>query len=300
MRMWMIWTAIGLLAQPSADRAMGQPSGPATRPYVTAHDAPLEASERQVASQGRHRQYRVEFNGIEKGRRVPAFVYVPEGEGPHPAVLLQYGSGGNKNTNYIVAVGREFVEAGFVVLTIDVPGRGERRGQADGDTLRDRVDETLGDYSRAVDYLASRVDVDASRLAFVGISWGAITGIPFVAHDQRVKVMASLVGGGNFQGWLKDGRTDEQRRASAPYDPIYHVGAIAPRPLLLLNVTRDQLVSRFFADALHKAAGEHAKKVWLEADHFFNGVDRQQVTRDVVVKFVKEGLGGERAERMVK
>ena len=84
----------------------------------------------------------------------------------HPAVLLQYGSGGNKSTNYIVALGEQFVARGFVVLTIDVPSRGERRvsrrqGAAGRRCFaRGMFPWYLGDYSRAIDYLSARPDVD--------------------------------------------------------------------------------------------------------------------------------------------
>jgi hypothetical protein len=39
-------------------------------------------------------------------------------------------------------------------------------------------------------------------MAYLGISWGAITGITYAAHDPRMKVVVSLVGGGNFLGWF--------------------------------------------------------------------------------------------------
>ena len=57
-----------------------------------------------------------------------------------------------------------------------------------------------GDYSRATDFLTARPEVDKDRLGFVGISWGAITGITYVAYDPRIKAMGSMVGGGNFLG----------------------------------------------------------------------------------------------------
>src|SRR5688572_9804699 len=70
-------------------------------PYRVDHTAPLDATERLVTETPKYAQYRVEFNGI-RGDRVPAFVYVPrDGKAVHPAVLLQYGSGGNKSTYYI-------------------------------------------------------------------------------------------------------------------------------------------------------------------------------------------------------
>lgn len=265
-------------------------------PYSVDHDAPLDAEEVVDTKTDAYTRYRVEFNGI-KGDRVPAYLYIPRGKkGPHPAVLLQYGSGGNKNTNYIVALGEQFVEKGFVVLTIDAPFKGERKPR-NARTWRSffgdsgRFQWYLGDYSRAVDYLVQRKEVDPQRIGYAGISWGAITGITFVAHDPRIKAMASIVGGGNFLGTLKVDVPDDTKRAAQRIDPIYHVQKIAPRPLLLLNVTKDQLVPRFFSDALHKAAGDPktTKKVWLETDHFFNGVDRYAVLAEVI-EFMEEGL----------
>lgn len=270
---------------------------PAPCPYPVDHDAPLDAEEKVVEKTAGYTKYRVEFNGVRKDR-VPGFLYVPsDGKKQHPAVLLQYGSGGNKGTFYIVALGQQFVARGFVVLTIDSPMKGERRPpraqrsfwSAFGE--RGRFQWYCGDYSRAVDYLASRPDVDPDRLGYGGISWGAITGITYAAHDPRIKAVASIVGGGNFMGPLADKveMARETIEAAKTFDPVFHVALIAPRPLLLLNVTRDQLVPRFFADSLHKAAGAGALKKWIETDHFFRGVDRYAILEDVIT-FMLENL----------
>ena len=92
---------------------------------------------------------------------MPAYVYVPKrkpsDKTPLPAILLQYGAGGNKKTDYIVAIGKQFASRGFLVITIDSAGCGERRGKDKGnDALglmsSERVMHFCGDYSRAVDY----------------------------------------------------------------------------------------------------------------------------------------------------
>src|SRR5437762_1129033 len=70
-------------------------------PYPTAHDAPLDATEKLITTTDDYALYRVEFNGIKPGSRVPANLYIPrksQFKAPYPAVLLQYGTGGNKNT----------------------------------------------------------------------------------------------------------------------------------------------------------------------------------------------------------
>jgi fermentation-respiration switch protein FrsA (DUF1100 family) len=73
------------------------------------------------------------------------------------------------------------------------------------------------------------------------------------------------------------------------FDPFYHVALIAPRPLLLINVTKDQLVPRILGEALQQAAPEYAKRVWLECDHFFNGIDRA-AEAGKVIDWVNENM----------
>ena len=262
-------------------------------PYATGHDKPLDAKEETVKEADDHTQFRVEFNGI-KGDRVPAYLYVPRRKvdapkTPLPAILLQYGTGGNKNTNYIVAIGKQFASRGYVVLTIDSPNCGERKGKEKspggilGKMNPQEIMHFCSDYSRAVDFLAARAEVDKERIGFVGISWGAITGITYVAYDQRIKAMGSMVGGGNFLGTYS--AKDVEKAASdgsKSSDPVFHVARIAPRPLLFINNKKDQLIWKSWAESLHRAAGPGSQVVWLEADHYFRGVDREKVCNSVI------------------
>jgi dienelactone hydrolase len=287
--------------QPKSDPPT--PKKPAT-PYETAHDKPLDVKEEIVEKAENHTLYRVEFNGI-KGDRVPAYLYVPKHAAdklvkPKPAILLQYGSGGNKKTNYIVGIGKQFVARGYVVLTIDSPNVGERNGKdpkgtSIGLASSEQVMHYCGDYSRAMDFLESLAEVDKNRLGYVGVSWGAISGITYVAYDPRVKAMGSMVGGGNFAG-LYTAKLAEKIAVdgSRSSDPVCHVARIAPRPLLFINATKDQLILKSWAESLHKYAGAGSKVVWLETDHYFNGVDRAAVC-DSVIDFMDEKLVGKRA-----
>lgn len=267
-------------------------------PYATDPAKPLDVKEEIVTEAADHFQYRVEFNGI-KGDRVPAYYYVPKKKDREkesfPAILLQYGSGGNKKTDYIVAIGKQFVSRGYVVLTIDSPNQGERRNKDTktagvfGMLGQEQVMHYCGDYSRAVDFLACRPEVDKDRLGYVGISWGAITGITFVAYDPRVKAMGSMVGGGDFMGLFSKSAAEKvAKEGSKSSDPVYHVARIAPRPLLFINVTRDQLILKSWAESLHKAAGTGSRVVWLETDHYFNGLDRAQICNSVIDFMDKE------------
>lgn len=282
-----------------ADVGAAQDKNTPPPPFAVDHGKALAAKEEIVKEADDHVQYRVEFNGI-KDDRVPAYVYVPKrkagAKSPLPAILLQYGAGGNKTTDYIVAIAKQFAARGYLVITIDSPGCGERRGKdKNSDPLglmsNDRVMHFCGDYSRAVDYLCSRGDVDKDRVGYVGISWGAITGITFCAYDSRIKAVGSMVGGGNFLGLYTPKSIEKAMNdGSKASDPVVHVGRIAPRPLLFINVTKDQLILRLWAESLHKAAGPGAKVVWLETDHFFNGLDRAAICASVIDFMDKELL----------
>ena len=159
--------------------AAGAASAPS---FAVAHDTPLEATEKEVGRADGIIQLRVEFRGI-KGDRVPAFLWLPEEKAdapkrPRTAVLTQYGRGGDKSTDYIVALAKGLAGAGFVALTIDAPYRGERGPEPKdiqfftSDTGKEVFLQYLGDYSRAVDYLVSRKEVDAAASA----TWARVGG----------------------------------------------------------------------------------------------------------------------------
>lgn len=286
-----------LVAFLSGAKGADKPATALLTPYQTAHSAALDAKEALVAEADNHTQYRIEFNGI-KGDRVPALLYIPKRKANEacPTVLLQYGIGGNKKTDYIVGIGKEFVARGFVVLTIDAPGTGERKiGEKKTSAIMgllggDQVMHYCGDYSRAVDFLCTRAEVDKDRIGYFGISWGAITGVTFVAYEPRVKAMISLGGGANFFfEYTPRAAEKAAREGSKSSDPAFHAARIAPRPFLLVNGTKDQLILRPWAEALHKCAGDGAKVVWLETDHYLRGVDRTEVCRSVI-DFMEKGL----------
>jgi cephalosporin-C deacetylase-like acetyl esterase len=51
------------------------------------------------------------------------------------------------------------------------------------------------DLGRAIDYVESRADLDADRLAYIGISWGSKLGPIMVAMEKRLKTAVFFVGG---------------------------------------------------------------------------------------------------------
>ena len=267
-----------------ADKA--EPAGQTKAPFRSDHAALLAPEEKPMDGGEKFTKLLVTFNGI-AGDRVPGHLYLPKtSSGRRSAVLVQHGIGDKKRATYIVATCERLAALGVIALAIDAPNRGDRAAKdqpgisfLNPASVQKWFQQHCGDYSRALDYLATRADVDPERLGYVGFSWGAITGITFAAHDERVRVMTSI-GGGSLAGYLAlPAKAGE--KLSASLDPADHIAHYAPRPLLLINSTKDQLVLPPLARVLHKAAGPGSEIKWYETDHFFNGIDRDAVLQSV-------------------
>jgi dienelactone hydrolase len=61
--------------------------------------------------------------------------------------------------------------------------------------IRDRAVRRAKDMRRAIDYAISRGDVDSTRLAFLGASWGRIWGPTAIAVEPRFKTGILYVAG---------------------------------------------------------------------------------------------------------
>ena len=104
--------------------------------------------------------------------------------------------------------------------------------------------------------------------------------------------MALIVGGGNFLGNYSPEAAAKNSKSS---DPVFHVARISPRPLLFINATKDQMIFRPWSESLHKAAGPGSKVMWLETDHYFRGVNREDVC-STIIDFVEKSVPVKKGE----
>jgi pimeloyl-ACP methyl ester carboxylesterase len=94
---------------------------------------------------------------------------LPDGPGPHPAVIVVHGDGPQTRTSTpgTRAVLQRFGEAGFAVFVWDKPGSGASTGEFDeGETLRQRA-AILAD---GIGVLAEHPSIDGDRIGLWGIS----------------------------------------------------------------------------------------------------------------------------------
>ena len=212
-----------------------------------------------------------------QGDPVPGNLYLPEDapnmwpKARHPALLLQFGTDGDKDIDYIVELAEGMVELGFVVLTIDMPGRGQRVGTSvEPEAYEDMVRWYMADYEVATNFLTTLPVVDTKKLAYAGTSLGAITGIPYCAADTRIKACISIVGGGSAYSGLP-----------ADIDPVQMVSQISPRATMLINGLFDPVIPYYYAKNLHNAVQRPYEKVWYSSEHYLYGVDRGELCASI-------------------
>ena len=118
--------------------------------------------------------------------------------------------------------------------------------------------QEVKDFRRSIDYLETRQDIDSKKLAYYGMSWGAMLGAIIPAVEERLKASV-LLGGGFFFGL---GRPEASQ--------INYVTRVKV-PTLLLNGRYDafyppETASKPMFDLLGTAAPDKQQKLY-ETDH---------------------------------
>lgn len=258
------------------------------------------------------------------GATVPGYVLLPKGvTGKGPAILYCHWHGGQYDigkeelfgTNATpVPAGPALARAGYVVVAIDAYGFGERNGRGPGGRAEKGgaaemtaakfnlwVGRTLWgmivrDDLIALDYLCSRPEVDASRVAVTGISMGATRTWWITALDDRPKTGIAVACLTRYQELI----TTEQLRAHGIYyfvpgmlkhfDAEAVVALSAPRPMLFMTGGKDAgspadgigrieaAVARVYALYGPEAAGRFRNIVYPDLGHVYTAQMWAQTT----------------------
>jgi len=204
-----------------------------------------------------------------------------------PGIVLMHGMPGTASS--VASYARLLAAHGAVVIAIDAPFA-RRAGSPVRFTATDRDEQIqlVQDLRRAVDVLRARPNVDAARIAYLGISYGGAMGALFAGVELRLAAAALVVGDGGlvshftgpedvgFLSGLSCGTRADWFRSMAPIEPIRFLPLASSTPLLLQNGRADELVPPADAEALHAAAPASATIRWYEAGHGLNA----QAARD--------------------
>jgi dienelactone hydrolase len=205
------------------------------------------------------------------GESYGSLLTTPEGEGPFPVVLFAVGSGGDP-TQWLPDSG-VLAKKGYATLLLD-PTYVQTTGKPEADG-RGFVDYVVH-IRRALDALETLPQIDASRIGFVGWSFGANVGALFSGVDDRVKAFAL---NGEFtmdeSNWLPSdpmgpGMTPKRYGARmSPFEPDLYFSHNRDARFLLLWGTKEGRQA-MIKQWRHDAAPTHAEWYLFNGGHAFD------------------------------
>lgn len=127
-----------------------------------------------------------------EGKEIVAYLRLPEGVRPAPLVFGINGLDSRKED--VAASTDSFLKLGIGVFAIDMPGTGQ------APILIDVGAERM--FSRALDYLQTRPDIDAKRIVVQGRSWSGYWAA-VLAYTERDRIRGAVVQGVGIDGYYQ-------------------------------------------------------------------------------------------------
>jgi dienelactone hydrolase/pimeloyl-ACP methyl ester carboxylesterase len=197
---------------------------------------------------------------------VTATLYLPEGKGPFPAVLMPIGhSAEGKAADYVQRGAILLAKNSLAALAYDPIGQGERRQLLD-DNGRPAISSSTSEHTmagvgallvgrntasyrvwdgiRSLDYLTSRPEIDAKRLGCTGCSGGGTLTSYLMALDDRVAVAAPSCYVTSLERLFatigpQDAEQNITGQVAFGMEHADYLTMRAPKPTLICAATRD-------------------------------------------------------------
>ena len=230
---------------------------------------------------------KITFDAAYDSEQMIAHLFLPKGvEPPYQVAVYWPGSGALEERTFEGTSEREYTEivvmSGRALIFPIYKGTFERgTGQLPGlekepYAVMDWLIKCCKDMRRSVDYLMTRDDIDTDKMAYYGMSAGALMGPMAMAIEERFKTGILIVGGfpaGNeFIG-------------TKAIDPLNHAARVKI-PVLMINGNEDFVfpyetsqVPMF--DMMH-SVNEHTEHRVYPGGHGLLGLFKKQIRGDVV------------------
>jgi pimeloyl-ACP methyl ester carboxylesterase len=163
----------------------------------------------------------------------------------------------NQPLDFILKSGRAFAVIAFDDSFERRWPDSRRNSVSPEDRYRTRLVHHRQELGRSIDYLATRKDIDAHRLGWLGISYGSQTMMPLLAVEQRIDA-AVLIGGG------------VSLRGLPPTEEPFNYLPRVTQPVLMLSGRWDIDVSPDAQEAMLRLLGtppEHKQRMLFDTGH---------------------------------
>jgi dienelactone hydrolase len=237
----------------------------------TIAEAPVDFVTHTTALVDGYSRHRISYTSVE-GEAIPAYLLLPNGEGPFAAVLVHHQHAGERHLGKsevcglagdpLQAFGPALAKKGLVVLAPDSICFEDRRrnhtgiepGEDDvmqhydelcyrlvrGDTLMRKV---LSDSAQGISLLLGHPQIDSGRLGIMGHSYGGSTALFHGALDERIRFACASGTAGSYRYLIANQIGIEMSKVipgfTLRYDIADLVACFSPRPLLVVSATED-------------------------------------------------------------
>jgi len=240
------------------------------------------------------------FDGLE----IPAFLALPDGDGPHPVIVDFHGGPEAQRRPFFMSLRQYFVDNGYAVFEPNVRGSsGYGKRYMNLDNVRNRMD-SVKDGKAGVDWLGARDDVDDDRIVAYGGSYGGFMVLASLTeYPETFAAGVDIVGIANFVTFLENTGDWRREHREAEYGSLAEdrefLESISPTnnaekirsPLLVLHGANDHRVPVGEAEQIAEQASEHVpveKLVFEDEGHGFAKLENRITAYQTVVEFLGE------------
>lgn len=245
----------------------------------------------------------------DKPRLIPAFVYRPKGrEGKAPVVInIHGGPEGQSRPGFNPTFQFWLNELNCVVIDPNVRGSsGYGKAYLESDNFKNR-EHSVRDIGALLDWIATQPDMDPTRVAVIGGSYGGYMVLASLVHfSERIRCGVDNVGISNFVTFLEntesyrrdlrrveygDERDPDMRAFLQSISPLSNAGRIRS-PLFVVQGENDPRVPASEARQIVTAVEKNGVDVWSlfakdEGHGFAKKHNRDYYSRAVILFFEK-------------
>jgi dipeptidyl aminopeptidase/acylaminoacyl peptidase len=241
---------------------------------------------------------------------IPAFVYLPPGNGPFPVVIHVHGGPENQFRPRFNSGFQSWIDQlGVAVIAPNI--RGSLGYGSYYITLDDgyKREAAVRDIGALLDWIEEQPQLDKNRVAIMGASYGGYIALASAVHySDRLRAAVDRVGISNFVTFLEntqdyrrelrrveygDERDPEMRAFLEKISPLNNVDRIKI-PLFVQQGSNDPIVPRSESDQMVAALREQDQVVWymnaLNEGHGYGKKENRDLFEQATFLFLQQYL----------
>lgn len=241
---------------------------------------------------------------------IPAWVYRPEGEGPHPVIISIHGGPESQSRPGFSSTYQIWVkQLGAAVVRPNVRGSdgyGKTYMSLDNGFRRE---DSVRDIGALLGWIATQPDLDENRVAVFGGSYGGYMVLASAVHySNRLRAAVDIVGISNFVTFLENTQDYRRDLRRAEYgderDPAMraHLESISPTrhvdrirvPMFVVQGRNDPRVPVSEAEQIVAALRKQGSDVWymnaLNEGHGYRKKENRDIYQQATMLFFRKYL----------